>query len=301
MNFILVYNEEEGSLYVHHDFILPSIPLCLEWLDYEPGQSTQGSLCAVGTMSPIIEVWDLDIVNCLEAAFKLGTIGSRKKNIKPVGHRDAVLDLSWNKNFHHILASASVDKTVLLWDLDEGTPHTKLNVFTDKVQCLKWHALESQTLLAGSCDKTARIFDCRTTNAHQSWELDGEAERVVWDPLEPFCFLAGTSTGSVQCFDCRKGMLWTHEAHEKEVTGLVISNQCKGLLVTASGDGTIKTWDYSHNNIPELVHCKETKLGVIHCLEVNPDSPFVVAAGGDQKSHNFQTMDLRRNDSGKCF
>lgn len=293
-----MYNENEGSLYVHHDFLLPSIPLCLEWLDYETGQSEKGSYCAVGSMSPVIEVWDLDIVNCLEAAFKLGREGSRKKHIKPLGHRDAVLDLSWNKNYHHILASGSVDKTVLLWDLDKGEPHTKLNVFEDKVQCLKWHALEAQTLLVGACDKIVRVFDCRSANTHQSWDLDGEAERVIWDPLEPFCFLVGTSVGSVQCFDCRKGMLWTHQAHEQEITGLVISNQCKGLMVTSSGDGSVNTWDYSYNNIPELIHSKDMKLGLIHCMELNPDSPFVIAAGGDHKSHNFTTKDLRANDSG---
>lgn len=298
---VLVYNEDEGSFYVHHDFVLPSIPLCIEWLDYEPGQNTPGNLCAIGTMSPIIEVWDLDIVNCLEAAFSLGKTGSRKKRIKHVGHRDAVLDISWNKNYHHILASGSVDKTVLLWDLDTGIPRTKLDVFEDKVQCVKWHALESQTLLVGSCDKTAKVFDCGTENALQSWDLDGEAERVIWDPFDPFCFMAGTSEGSIQCFDCRKGMLWTHQAHEKEVSGLVLSNQCRGLMVTASGDETIKTWDYSYNNIPELIHTKDMKLGSIHCLELNPDSPFVVGAGGDHKSHNLQVVDLRKNDPGKNF
>lgn len=199
----IVYNEDEGSLYVHHDLLLPSFPLCFEWLDYEPGQTGKGSLCAVGSMSPIIEVWDLDVVNCLEAAFTLGQAGSRRKGITHIGHTDAVLDLAWNKSFHHILASGSVDKSILLWDLDEGKPHTTLKVFQDKVQCLKWHQFEAQTLLAGSCDKTARVFDCRSDTTHQSWELDGEAERIVWDPLEPFCFFAATSAGSVQCFDCR--------------------------------------------------------------------------------------------------
>lgn len=56
------------------------------------------NFCAVGSMSPIIDVWDLDLVNCLVPAYKLGKKGSRKKGTARVGHHDAVLDLSWNTN-----------------------------------------------------------------------------------------------------------------------------------------------------------------------------------------------------------
>lgn len=100
-------------------------------------------------MDPIIDIWDLDIINCLEPAYSLGKKAKKKKNIKHVGHDDAVLSLSWNSQFHHILASGSVDTTIILWDIDRGEPNVTIRSFVDKVQCLEWHRLESQTLLAG--------------------------------------------------------------------------------------------------------------------------------------------------------
>lgn len=96
---ILVYNEEEGSLYVHHDFLLPSFPLCIEWMNYDPESKDPGNMCAIGCMDPIITIWDLDIQDTLEPAIKLGSKGNRKKNVPQFGHTDAVLDLSWNTNF----------------------------------------------------------------------------------------------------------------------------------------------------------------------------------------------------------
>lgn len=97
--FFSVYNEQEDSLYVHHDFLLPSFPLCIEWLSYDAGSNEPGNLCAIGSMDPIITIWDLDIQDSLEPTFKLGSKGSRKRNLEKYGHTDAVLDLSWNQNF----------------------------------------------------------------------------------------------------------------------------------------------------------------------------------------------------------
>ncbi|KAK5643710.1 hypothetical protein RI129_007555 [Pyrocoelia pectoralis] len=295
---IYVYNPTEESLYVHHDFTLSAYPLCLEWLDYEPGHSP-GNYCAIGSMNSIIEVWDLDIINCLEPAYKLGRKPSRKKGLNRIGHSDAVLSLAWNKNYHHILASGSVDKSILLWDMDLGEPATTINAFTDKVQCLEWKPEEPQTLLAGSCDNTVKLFDCATPENYKTWQTSGEVESLAWNPLESSLFCVGTNTGFIHCYDYRQETpLWTiPEAHEKEVTGLSISDRYPGFLVTSSADGLVKVWDYTTNNQPRMISEKDFGMNLVHCLALCPDWPFVIAAGGDNKMNNFSVYDLQNCDA----
>ncbi|XP_049887812.1 periodic tryptophan protein 1 homolog [Pectinophora gossypiella] len=293
---VYIFNKEEGSFYVHHDVILPWFPLCIEWLSHDPSDPNPGNLCALGGMDPVIQVWDLDIENCLEPAFKLGKKPNKKKKIKRVGHKDAVLDLSWNRNFTHVLASGSADNTVLLWDLDQGAPHTTLSYFEDKVQSLTFHPLEAQTLLSGSCDGRARVTDCRTPDAHRAWQLAGEIERVTWDKQNPFCFAMSNNEGKVSYVDCRQDEpLWTITAHEKEVTGLILSEQVPGLMVTISTDGKQKTWDIS-SAPPVQVSERSGRVGQALCAASCPDAPFSIAVGGDNKECCIEMVDLTINE-----
>ncbi|XP_051170359.1 periodic tryptophan protein 1 homolog [Leptopilina boulardi] len=292
---IFVYNEEEGSFYCHHDILLPSQPLCLEWLNYDPSDAKPGNLCAIGDFTPIIKVWDLDLVDCLEPAFKLGRKENKKKKIKRIGHKKSVLDLSWNKNFTHILASGSVDKTVLLWDLENGTPVTKLSLFNDAVQTIQWHPINAHHLLTGSIDKFVRLHDFRTEEKFEtlSWESPGEVERILWNNFDSNICFASTDNGFIQCIDVRKTIpLWKQNVHEGAITGLSMSSSCPGLLVTTSDDDTMKVWDVINLNEPQLIWEKKTNLGKILCLDSNPENPFVFSVGGDNKSNNYKIFDF---------
>jgi periodic tryptophan protein 1 len=72
---VYVYDEVNSSLYVHHDIFLSSAPLCIEWLPYIPGSMSDQvncNLAIVGTMSNSdIEIWDLDVLNCIEPKYML--------------------------------------------------------------------------------------------------------------------------------------------------------------------------------------------------------------------------------------
>lgn len=94
MNYFTVFNNDKGELFILNDVFLPSYPICIEWMDFNPKNTeTPGHFAAVGLVTPEIGVWDLNVSGCLDPAFKLG---SKKK--KTARHSDAVLDLAWHQN-----------------------------------------------------------------------------------------------------------------------------------------------------------------------------------------------------------
>lgn len=301
---VFIYNEAENSLYVHHDFVLPFHLLCVEPFSYDPGSQQPGNLCAIGGMEPIIHVYDLDIHSPLEPIMELGKKASKKKNTKRVGHKNAVLDLAWNSNFQHIMASASVDQTVILWDLENATPSTVLKDFAEKVQSIEFNASEAEYLLTGSSDNTIKLFDCRqsdneSTN-YKKWIVDGEVERIKWNPNDKYHFVAGTNAGKIYYFDSRATEpLWSVEAHEKELTDFGFNKSAPSMLTTTSVDNFVKVWKFDSSSC-NLVHSQHYKLGRIHCLHEAPENNWFVGLGGDKRRKNFMVANLLDSDSVKA-
>lgn len=286
---ISVYNEEEGSQYVHHDILLEAFPLAIEWLDFDPEDTARpGNFVALGTMEPFIDIWDVDVVDTLEPVVSLGRRKKKKSRKKSrnseEGHSDAVLDLSWNRLVRNVLASASADHSVILWDLAQPKPVHFLRHHKDKVQSLHWHPYESQSILTGSFDKKVKVVDCRSPESNiKSWKFDSEVERVLWNHFSPFNFLASTENGHVFCCDVRTDApVYTLKAHDDAIPGLALSSQVPGCLVTASADETVKVWDIQENK-PSLVVSKNVQVGRILNASCCPDSPFVFCFGGEKQ------------------
>lgn len=226
---IYVYDESQDNLYVHHDLMLPNFPLCLEWLDFPPTSSEMeadtppkfGNYIAVGTLDPEIEIWSLDVVESMYPDMILGRpdqtaahvpvpAGTGKKKRKKTKHRpssnayhvDAVLGLSWNRSHRHMLASASADRTVKLWDLSrpivdgEGAIRS-FGVHKDKVQAVQWNEKEPTVLLSGSYDRTVRVFDSRAPDTGVGAVLGADVEALRWDPWETHAFYVSVNLGSL--------------------------------------------------------------------------------------------------------
>lgn len=208
-------------------------------------------------------------------------------------------------HYRHILASASVDQTVLLWDLDEAKPHTTISSFEEKVQTLKFHPIEAQTLLTGSCDGTVKLFDCREPDvintSFKLWTFDGcEIERVVWDVHNPNNYFVATNNGQIHFCDIRREgeTLWSLSAHTEEVSGLIVNHMCPGMVSTTSADGSLKIWKYDSNGA-QLVHEDEVNVGRIQCADICHENGFTLAVGGDNRTKHLRLIDVREYDTGE--
>ena len=187
---IYVYDEAQENLYIHHDLLLPAMPLCLEWLDFTPAPGEDahgreigraGNFVAVGTLDPEIEIWSLDVIDGLYPDAILGRSASDRLAPEPVAppngrkkpkkakkpkptksdqfHTDSILGLSWNRTHRSLLLSASADTTVKLWDVSRPGTMGALRSFenhTDKVQTVEWNQTEP-TVLAAMIHSASRL------------------------------------------------------------------------------------------------------------------------------------------------
>lgn len=300
---VYVYEDSADNLYVHHDIMLPAIPLAVEWLDIPVGKNAssrpdnRGNFVAVGTMDPDIEIWDLDTVDCMYPNAILGqasapedrnalpTPGDKKKKKKKKSkvndkyHIDAVLSLAANRSHRNLLASASADTTIKLWDLTSCSCAQSYTYHTDKVCSLAWHPTQSTILLSGSYDRRVIAADMRAPDAAKpTWGVESDVEAVKWDPHDEHTFYVSTENGVLHCFDARNAPAspehskarWRLQAHEKSLSSFSVNPAVPGFLATGSTDRTVKLWNVGPQG-PSMVVSRDLGVGKVFSAGFAPD------------------------------
>ena len=324
---IYVYEDEADNLYVHHDIMLPAIPLCVEWLDLPVGKDvntvdadSRGNYVAVGTFDPDIELWDLDTIDCMypnailgqgvedaitDVSQDLKKKRKRRKSKKANDnyHVDAVLSLAANRQHRNLLASSSADKTVKLWDLNTQKCAKSYSYHTDKVCSIAWHLRESTMLLSGSYDRTVVAADMRAPDANvPRWGVESDVETVTWDPHDPNQFYITTENGIVHANDIRNApsspesskAMWTLQAHNESISSFDANPVIPGFIVTGSTDKTVKLWNVQPSG-PSMVVSRNVEVGKVFSTKFAPDPEvaFRLAVAGSKGS--LQVWDTSTN------
>ena len=325
---VYVYEDEADNLYVHHDIMLPAIPLCVEWIDLPVGNGaesrTHGNFVAVGTMSPEIEIWDLDVVDNMYPNAILGqepeetpklsvkADGKKKKNkkkekSKPKAndnyHVNAVLALAANRQHRNLLASASADQTVKLWDLNTAKCAKSYSMHKGKVCALEWHPKEATILLSGSYDRTVVATDMRAPDVKAPrWTVESDVEKVRWNPHDPDFFYVTTESGTIHYYDariipsdeCFSKPVWTLQAHDGAVSAFDINPTVPDFLATGSDDKQVKLWDVSENK-PNMVVSRNLDVGRVFSAQFAPDAEVAFRLSVAGSNGGLQVWDTSTN------
>ena len=287
---VYVYEEDEDNLYVHHDLMLPTFPLCLEWIGHKKDSSELGNFCAVGTFDPEIEIWDLNVLEAAIPTITLGGADKKKKRKKSgSGHLDAVMCLSWNRLHGAMLASGSADRTVKLWDLDHpAAPLHTLTGHGDKVQAVRWNPMHGSLLLTASYDKTVSLLDCRQPQSDVGLKLSigdsADPEALDWNPHNPDQFALSDESGLVRIYDVRSAptSLLSLQAHGKATTAINWNPAIPGCLLTASADKSLKVWKIDAASLVHPVLSREPGVGKLFSASFCPDRPTLVSTAGSR-------------------
>ncbi|XBW36342.1 hypothetical protein QEN19_001922 [Hanseniaspora menglaensis] len=120
------------------------------------------------------------------------------------GHNRAITDINWHPENHNLLSTASVDTTVLAWDLrDSKRPVYKTADWRASASQVKWN-LKNGNILASSHGNYVSLWDMRKGT-------------------KPFIQLNG---------------------HVSDVNNVSFNPNDEFELISSSNDGTIKVWNY---------------------------------------------------------
>ncbi len=187
--------------------------------------------------SPVDSIWAMgDTKSRIRVRYSEG-----QQWITMEGHTNWVRSIAFSSN-GKILASASDDKTVMLWDTYTGQRLKTLEGHKQRV----WSVAISpdcNTIASGSEDKTIRLWRLDTGECYKVLEKHINWVRCVAFSPDGSILASGSSDSSVILWDAKNGeYLKTLQAHTARVRSIAFSRDGK-ILASSSDDSKIILWD----------------------------------------------------------
>ncbi|HAG80859.1 MAG TPA: protein kinase [Cyanobacteria bacterium UBA12227] len=193
------------------------------------------------------------------------------------GHNSFVnyLEISSDKQ---TLFSASVDKTIKVWDLSTGKTIRTLEGHTSLVNYLVISP-DGQKIFSASADKKIKIWDIdtgkeiRTLQGHTSsvnyLEISSDGQKLFSASADKTIKMWESDTGKE---------IRTLQGHTSFINSLVISPDGETLF-SASADKTIKLWNITTG---EQIQTLQGHTSFINSLAITPDGQILVSGGADK-------------------
>ena len=152
------------------------------------------------------------------------------------------MSVSWSPN-GKMLATASSDKTAIVWDAQTGERIRSLPGHSPEARSVSWSPDGKRLATASPWDKTAVVWDAQTGEKLRSFAgHSGYVQSVSWSPDGKWLATASLDDTAI-VWDALTGeKIHTLTGHSNKVLSVSWSPDSK-RLATGSGDGTSAVWN----------------------------------------------------------
>ncbi|KAH7357337.1 putative WD-repeat protein [Pyrenochaeta sp. MPI-SDFR-AT-0127] len=191
-------------------------------------------------------------------------------------HTGSVYAVAFSPN-SEVLASASADSTVKLWDVRTGAVFQTLRGHSESANAVAFSP-NGKVLASGSCDRTVILWDVGTGTGLQT--LEGHAQDVNTVTFSPNGELVVSASGDckINLWNASTGaLLETLKGHRNTVNAVAFSPDGT-VLASASNDRTARVWKMTSGDV------LRTLKGHTHSVTAvafSPDSKVLASASND--------------------